>query len=371
MNSFTSAVLHEAGGVGGELLSMPNLDLEIGHVGEEIYVTVNGVRTVVETTAAIVDIVASEALSSLEIAGGSLFLKRALNDVSADNIVGLSSSLAIASDYETYLRNQDVIDSAISASFDQLSEEDQQFYTDNQALFDAVQFRDIEPLTQAEIAWFGENASANSVAGQRHARITSILDQINSVSAFAQGWIISLQRAAELGLDRSAASDFFGGAQGFVDSLSGLVSSPISYEDIAFRLDGDDLEIVRDANFDGVAGASEELLFDETGFLRHSGHADGGVGYNQVAPGEDFTNGNDILIGASGEVDAQIIVQNPAPPPNPGDPNPGDPNPVPGSGPFIPGGGEIPLQEGEVFDPVASVDISVICLLYTSDAADE
>ena len=280
------------------------MNVQIGHTVNDLHVTVNGQRTNVQDSTEIVNIVTSEALSSMEIAGGSLMMKRALNGVDENNLVQLSSSLNIANDYATYLRNQELIDAAISSSYDQLSQADRDFYNANKALFDAVQFRDVENLTTAESNWFAETAGVNTTAGRRHARITSILDQINSVSTFAQGWIISLQRAAELGLNQSAASDFYGGAKGFVDSLQGVLSAPLDYEDTLFHMRGQNLEIYRDDDGNGRADSRfDSLAFNETGFTRAAGHVDGGVGYHRATSNATMTAGNDIITNASGTVD--------------------------------------------------------------------
>jgi len=48
---------------------------------------------------------------------------------------------------------------------------------------------------------------------------------------------------------------------------------------------------------------NEEVLFNETNFLSPIGHADGGVGYHRATSNATMTNGNDVIIGASGTID--------------------------------------------------------------------
>ena len=52
-----------------------------------------------------------------------------------------------------------------------------------------------------------------------------------ALSQFAAGWIITLQRVSELGLDKFTTSDFYGGLRGFLDSFD-LASRGQAYENV-------------------------------------------------------------------------------------------------------------------------------------------
>ncbi|MFA5952605.1 MAG: calcium-binding protein [Hyphomicrobium sp.] len=95
-------------------------------------------------------------LKNLDIAGGNLFLRRALENSTATTLAGLSGDLKIAEDYARYLANQPLIDSLIS---------------------------------------------------------------LDPTSTFAAGWIVTLLRAEELRLGELSSADFSGGVAGFVASI--------------------------------------------------------------------------------------------------------------------------------------------------------
>jgi len=217
-----------------------------GHAGNDLYVRVGGVKHSVDTANEAVEIGALAAIRETKIAGGDLFLKRAVTTSQSEDLATFGGDLQIAEDYANYIRNQNVINELITVS------------------------------------------------------------DGNEISTQAAGWIITLQRAAELGLNRSAESDFYGGAQGFVDSLKGVVSTPLDYEDVAFFMRGYDLEVWRDDDGNGTANSSgDTLIFDETGFTRSTAttHAGGGVGYNRATANSNLTIGNDIITNAAGTID--------------------------------------------------------------------
>jgi len=169
-----------------------------GHVGNQIYVNVGGVRHNFGTSQEAISYGVLWAVDRTEIAGGNIFMKRLLSHNEYTDVTVLLGDFEIAEDYSLYNQNLIEINRAIGEQSD---------------------------------------------------------------SQFAAGWIITLQRAAELGLNRSAESDFYGGAKGFVDSLKGIISEPIDYQDIAFRLDGNDLIVGR---FDGANSySSDRNLTDE------------------------------------------------------------------------------------------------------------
>ena len=217
-----------------------------GHTGNQLYVNLGGTQHNVTSAEAAITKGAIWAADQLKIAGGDMLAQRALSNNSHDDLARLFGDFAIAHDYTHYLNNKELINDLI-------------------------------------------------------------IDVPNS--AAAASWIIVLQRAAELGLNKSAASDFYGGMKGFADSLQGIINQPFNYEDLVLYVRGDDLEVYYDADGNGSAHSSyDDLLFDETGFLRSASHADGGVGYHRAYSNAEMTGGNDIITNASGTIDDQTTT---------------------------------------------------------------
>jgi hypothetical protein len=96
-----------------------------------------------------------EMVKRLEIAGGNVFMKRAMEATSATSMSQLSGELSIASDFARYIENKDVIDALIAQNPD---------------------------------------------------------------STFAAGWLITLLQAEQLGLNQWNKSDFYGGVAPFLKS---------------------------------------------------------------------------------------------------------------------------------------------------------
>ena len=280
-------------GLNGEVINTYSPTQTYGHTANQVYVTIGGQTHNVNAGVDALDIGTMYALKRTEIAGGNLYMKRAVRNSTAQNLVAMSNDLQTAGDFATYKRNQDIIDGAIAAPYNSLSEADKAWYGNNEAVLRNIQRSGHQPLSAADQTWWDNNA----------ADVDRVLTTLNTVSTFAAGWIITLQRAGELGLNKSAVSDFYGGAKGFVDSLQGIINAPLDYENVAFSLDGQDLKVIRDSNADGVIDAGEDTVFNERGFLNAAGHADGGVGYNLSISNATMTTGNDIIIGASGTVD--------------------------------------------------------------------
>jgi len=259
----------------GEVINTVSPTQTYGHINNELYVRVGGTRTVVQTADEALDVGVVSAIRSTQVAGGNLIIKRAIAKTDATIIAQLGGELQFAEDYTTYLQNQETIDAAIAAPYNSLSDSDKAFYEANKARFEQIQRDEITAMSTTTRNWMNHSS--------RSARVANILETLNSVSTFAAGWIVTLQRAAELGLNQSAASDFYGGAKGFVDSLQGVVSSPLDYEDVTFYVHGNDLEVWRDDDGNGFANSSgDSLAFDETNFLRPVGSSGGGVGYNRA-----------------------------------------------------------------------------------------
>ena len=250
INGFVDFVMD--GDPTSRIISGGNTSITFGHGGpnasqvNDVFVRINGRRHLVDSFTEAVDLASLNVIRQTQIAGGNIFLKRAVNASNADSFLDFATDLQIAQDYSLYRGQQGVI---------------------NQAIADAA----VSP---------------------------------SSVSSFAAGWIITLQRAAELGLNESAASDFYGGAQGFVDSLQGIVDAPLDYDDVLFHIRGSNLEVYRDDDGNGSAHSFfDTLIFNETNFLRPIGSAGGGVGYNRATSNANLTQGNDIITNAAGTID--------------------------------------------------------------------
>ncbi len=269
LNGFVDVI--KGGDPNARNISAGSLSQTFGHTGSQLTINLPGQsQQNIDSAQEAVSLATLDAIDDIKIAGGNLYMKRVLENNTAETILGLSSDLKIAEDYAVYKRNQDIIDAAIAAPYESLSASDKAFYDAN-----VEHFQYVQRLDQTGLIMGPSNDFYNAHSG----RIRSILGQLNSVSQFAAGWIITLQRAAELGLNKSAESDFYGGAKGFVDSLKGIVNQPLDYDQIAFRRIGSNLEIYFDENKNSIANFSyEEKLSTSTNFFSSVG-ADGGVGY--------------------------------------------------------------------------------------------
>lgn len=183
------------------------------------------------------------AIRQTKISGGDIYLKRAIHNSAAGSIVALSGDLQIAEDYAFYLQNEEYINAAIAEPYESLSAADKQYYDANEARFTRAMAAPRDQngnlvsgetlsLSTADRNWYNNNKS----------RVDGIIDQL-SVTQFAAGWIVTLQRAAELGLNETARSDFYGGLAGFADSLKLMARSDFEFEDVSFALDGNSLEV--------------------------------------------------------------------------------------------------------------------------------
>jgi Ca2+-binding RTX toxin-like protein len=118
----------------------------------------------------------------------------------------------------------------------------------------------------------------------------------NPDSALTAGWVITLQRANELGLDNFEPSDFYGGLQGFVTSFGvGSSGSSPHYEDFSLGWDGSSLTVADSANpsldvFDLPQAGGNGSFVPVGNFLAV-------MGYNGQWPG-GVSSGNDFAIAA-------------------------------------------------------------------------
>jgi Ca2+-binding RTX toxin-like protein len=212
-----------------------------GHTGGQLWVKLGGsgaAKTNVNSADEAVDKGVMWALPATQIIGGDLFIKRAIyNQVrhpgQAPNIAAFSGDLQIAEDYSFYLQNRPVIEAAIAEPYTSMSAAQKTFYDANRAFMTRALAKASVPLTGADLTFYNAN----------HAMVDSITADLD-LTQFAAGWIITLQRAAELELNRAAPSDFYGGAKGFVDSLGvTLLGEHLNYEAVTFRMVGADLQV--------------------------------------------------------------------------------------------------------------------------------
>jgi RTX calcium-binding nonapeptide repeat (4 copies)/Haemolysin-type calcium binding protein related domain len=133
------------------------------------------------TTAGVkLDLGVIDALKALHIAGGNLYIKRAIANSTATTLQQLSGELKIAEDYGRYLANKDLIDALIA---------------------------------------------------------------LNPNSAFAAGWIVTLLRAEELGITELNRTDFEGGLVPFLKSFDVERFGGASLADVSVALEGNTLVI--------------------------------------------------------------------------------------------------------------------------------
>jgi hypothetical protein len=174
-----NGIINEVVGAKGLVTNQVSPTQVYGLTGSQIYVTLNGTQTNVDTGVAAVDTGVLWAIKQTQLIGGNIFAKRAIANSLADNTTVLLSDLQTAMDYLRYRQNWQTINSDIVA---------------------------------------------------------------NPNSGFASGWIVTAQRANELNLAAWSPSDFYGGVQGFLSSFD-LAASGANYENFTIKLSGTSLTI--------------------------------------------------------------------------------------------------------------------------------
>lgn len=170
-------------------------------------------------------------ISTINLVGGDIYAKRAVQ-ASGGSLVELVGNMQIASDFGMYNRNRAHIDAAIAEPWRSLQPADQAFYLSNsEFMARALAMADV-PLTGADLTFYSSNQT----------QVDRILAQ-TSLSQFAAGWVVTLNRAVELGLDQFQHSDFYGGLQGFLMSF-GLENYGAYFEDLSFTTTGYNLNLV-------------------------------------------------------------------------------------------------------------------------------
>ena len=220
-----------------------------GHNRDQAYIiTSKGKQNAVDGDNA-AELGALHGIRNTQIVGGNIYLKRAAIRSTNNNHQRYKLDLLAGGDFEKYLRNKHIIDAAIEA---------------------------------------GSKAGAKP-------------------SDFARHWQFTLDLNSKNGIEKSSTSDFYGGAKGFIQSILRLHNRNASLEDISFKLNEDDLEVVTNQTQHKSGKVSETVIFTEKNFLNSIGHPNGGTGYTQSKnldylhfKGPDLngiSNTNDILIG--------------------------------------------------------------------------
>ena len=279
-----------------------------GYSGSQIYVKLGVGASATNVTSAdqAVDKGVLWALPQTQIIGGDIILKRAIANAQDPTVTALLGDLQIASDYETYLKAEPVIDAAIASSWNSLSAADQAFYTAHQAFMTRA-------ISATELPLTGSATDVNTDLGYYTANKTQV-DRIVgsiSVSSFAAGWITTLARAAELKLGQFGPSDFNGGLQGFLQSF-GVAStgSAVHYEDASVTMANGALTV----SLAGVAAPGTFSLLPQA--ATGDGHAVTIANFNSVmgytGSTGAITNGNDLIISVTPITLANSSFEQPA-----------------------------------------------------------
>jgi hypothetical protein len=172
------------------------------------------------------------ALPQTQVIGGDIFLKRAIQHTQAASVTALMGDLQIASDFGKYSRNTSLINSYITQAYNTLTTGEQAFYAANKALVDQVDTQGVSSLNSTQLAFYSANQQA----------ISDIVTALQAQSV-ANPWIITLQRANELGLSNWTASDFFGGLYGFLQSFGLDGKGAVNLADVRVGWDGANLTV--------------------------------------------------------------------------------------------------------------------------------
>ncbi len=248
--------------IGGEILQEhPMTGLTMGHYKEHSRVWTNasyhdggyeGGYKNFSDAREMIEYAVINRMKSVQIEGGDIYIKRAIERSSAETLTEFNGDLKVAEDYAKYLENKALIDVIIA------------------------------------------------LAPQ---------------STFAAGWLITLIRADELGINEWTVSDFYGGLEAFFESY-GLKSQSLTAENLVVSM-GEEGTLVLEIQVDGEVYRTVEIEdFAATMNYEHlipTGAATTGTDGNDLWFAEDgvdstFTDAatrdgaqsNDILIGGTG-----------------------------------------------------------------------
>ena len=191
------------------------------------------------------------ALKQTKVVGGDIFMKRAIFNTLSGSVMALSGEFQIAEDYALYLQQSDVIDAAISNPYRNLTQAQRSFYDNNSALVARVMAAPRDgngDLINSSGVMYDDGSSlvldaTDEFAYRANRSIVDAIVELSELGQFAAGWIITLQRAAELGLNQTSRSDFYGGLGGLVDSLQIMAPGEFYQEDVQLSLDGTTLNV--------------------------------------------------------------------------------------------------------------------------------
>ena len=206
-----------------------------GHTGNQIWVKINGVQNNFTSADQAVEYGTLTAIRNTKIVGGDLLLKRAILNSNATDLAALSGDFTIVEDYAYYRANYELINGYIVNAFPTSTDPalaaqiagDKAFYVGAaKDLVDKILAVDLAGLSAAELATYNSNKP-------QYDRVIAMV----GAQSIANPWIITLQRVSELGLDKFATSDFYGGLRGFLDSFD-LKGHGAAYENIRISAQG-------------------------------------------------------------------------------------------------------------------------------------
>lgn len=214
----------------GKYLAMDaGLQSFYGHTGGQLWVKLGSPTATQQNVGSADDAVSKGVMWSLQgtqVIGGDIFAKRALANSKATDLTALLGDLQIASDYRFYAENRELINGYITGAYNSLTEAEKTYYASNKAVIDKAHTKGVSALTSSELSLYNANK----------AKIDKIVSALED-QAIANPWIITLQRINELKLDQWSKSDFYGGLQGFLTSLS-LSAGGVYFENVGVSFNG-------------------------------------------------------------------------------------------------------------------------------------
>lgn len=244
---------------------------QYGHTGEQVWARFNGgAQQNFTDAAAAVEWGTMQAIGQTRIAGGDMLAKRVLAYSPSTTLTALAGDLQIASDYGRYLKSRDQINEQILAPWNSLSAADKSFFAANQAVMSRILAKNEWAISGSDLAFYNSNTETAD-------RIIAAL----KTSEFAAGWMITLQRAAELKLDEWKPSDFYGGVRGFLDSFD-LMGEGVGYEQVSLSWNGVDLGM-------SVPGTVPAKLFAAATTASADGRSLTVTGFGQASAGYYFS----------------------------------------------------------------------------------
>jgi Ca2+-binding RTX toxin-like protein len=261
-----------------------------GHTGVQIWAKYNGVTKNFsdlegDAAASAVEWATLKASRDTLIAGGDMIAKRALYYSPSDTLTSLLGDLQIAADYSRYLRNREQINTQILAPWNSLSSAAKNFFTANQAVMTRILAKDEVALSATDQNFY------NSNKGMADTIIAAL-----KATQFDAGWLVTLERAAELNLNEWRPSDFYGGLRGLFDSFN-LLELGIGYEQVGMAQFGSEFTFsLPNTVMSGVFAGVPTANADGRSFtISNFGSA---IGFNMiggnpaaVTKGNDYANG--------------------------------------------------------------------------------